>query len=113
MLAPNEDGRLARKLFQDTCRREKVDPKALTVHSDRGPAMTSITLGLLFSTLGISKSLSRPHTSNDNSFADSLFKTLKYRHIYPGRFESIKHATRDQRQLEMNPHRFIKIRTSQ
>jgi putative transposase len=91
-LAPRESGKLAKKLFQETCSREKIDPDQLSVHSDRGSAMTSITLALLFANLGILKSLSRPRVSNDNAFVESLFKTLKYRHVYPERFSDIASA---------------------
>jgi putative transposase len=91
-VGPTESGKLAKKLFQETCSREKVDPKQLTVHSDRGTAMTSLTLALLFANLGILKSLSRPKVSNDNAFVESLFKTLKYRHVYPERFRDIESA---------------------
>lgn len=91
-VASRESGKLARKLFQETYSREKVDPAQLTVHSDRGSAMTSITLALLFANLGILKSLSRPRVSNDNAFVESLFKTLKYRLIYPERFCNIEAA---------------------
>jgi len=91
-VALRESGQLAKKLFQETCSREKIDPNQLSVHSDRGTAMTSITLALLFANLGILKSLSRPRVSNDNAFIESLFKTLKYRHVYPGRFADIDSA---------------------
>jgi len=36
--------------------------------------------------LGIVKSLSRPHVSNDNPFSESQFKGLKYSPEFPGRF---------------------------
>ena len=35
--------------------------------------------------LGISLSFSRPRVSNDNAFAESIFRTLKYHHSYPQR----------------------------
>jgi putative transposase len=35
--------------------------------------------------LGISLSFSRPRVSNDNAFAESIFRTLKYHHSYPRR----------------------------
>lgn len=87
-----ESGKLAKKLFQETCSREKIDPNQPSVHSDSGTAMTSITLALLFANLGILKSLSSPRVSNDNAFVESLFKTLKFRHIYPERFADIAFA---------------------
>ncbi len=92
MIAPKECGELAKKLIQTICRREKVDSTKLTIHSDCGSAMTSMTLSLLSTNLGVIKSLSRPRVSNDNAFIESLFKTLKYRKIYPSRFQTIEAA---------------------
>ena len=36
--------------------------------------------------LGVTKTHSRPHVSNDNPFSEAQFKTLKYRPDYPERF---------------------------
>lgn len=90
MVAEKENGEPARRLFSTVCKRERVDASNLIIHSDRGSAMTSLTLGLLFASLGIVKSLSRPRVSNDNAFVESLFKTLKYRQLYPKRFDSLE-----------------------
>jgi putative transposase len=60
----------------------------LTVHSDRGPSMTSKPVALLLADLGVTKSLSRPHVSNDNPYSESQFKTIKYRPEFPERFAS-------------------------
>ena len=46
----------------------------------------------LLATLGITKSHSRPHVSDDNPFSESQFKTLKYRPEFPDRFVSIEHG---------------------
>lgn len=54
--------------------------------------MTSKAVALLMSDLGITKSLSRPHVSNDNPFSESQFKTLKYRPEFPERFGCIEDA---------------------
>ncbi len=54
--------------------------------------MRSGTLEELFSLLGIAKSHSRPHVSNDNPYSESLFKTAKYVPTYPGAFETIEEA---------------------
>ena len=35
--------------------------------------------------LGIMPSFSRPAVSNDNPYSESIFKTLKYRPVYPAR----------------------------
>jgi len=48
--------------------------------------MTSHTVAQLMATLGVTKSHSRPHVSNDNPFSESQFKTLKYRPEFPSRF---------------------------
>jgi putative transposase len=50
--------------------------------------MKSQTVAQLLAALGIIKSQSRPHVSNDNSFSESQFKTLKYRPEFPERFAS-------------------------
>ena len=48
--------------------------------------MTSKPVALLMADLGVTKTHSRPHVSNDNPFSESQFKTLKYRPDYPERF---------------------------
>jgi hypothetical protein len=42
--------------------------------------------------LGVTKSQSRPHTSNDNPFSESHFKTMKYQPQFPQRFGCIQDA---------------------
>ncbi len=54
--------------------------------------MKSKSLALLLSDLGVTKTHSRPHTSNDNPYSESQFKTLKYRPAFPKRFGSIEDA---------------------
>ncbi len=54
--------------------------------------MRSQTVAQLLATLGITKSHSRPHVSDDNPFSESQFKTLKYRPEFPDRFASIEHG---------------------
>jgi putative transposase len=58
----------------------------LDIYSDRGPSMRSQTVAQLLATLGITKSHSRPHVSDDNPFSESQFKTLKYQPDFPERF---------------------------
>lgn len=55
--------------------------------------MTSKTLALLLSDLGVTQSHSRTYTSNDNPFSESQFKTLKYRTGFPQRFGSIEQGS--------------------
>ena len=47
---------------------------------------------MLFRSLGITQSHSRPHVSNDNPYSEAQFKTLKYRPYFPGSFSSIQAA---------------------
>jgi putative transposase len=92
MLAHRESDDLAERLIRETVVKEGVVRDQLTIHSDRGPAMRSQTVAQLLATLGITKSHSRPHVSNDNPFSESQFKTLKYRPEFPDRFASYEHA---------------------
>jgi len=91
-LAERESGGLAKTLLEASCAKQGIQPGQLTVHSDRGPAMTSQSVALLLAQLGLSKTHSRPHVSNDNPFSEAQFKTLKYRPEFPDRFGSFEHA---------------------
>jgi len=92
MLAEGESARLAEKLIAESCERQGIAAGQLTVHADRGAAMTSKRVALLLADLGVAKSHSRPHVSNDNPFSESQFKTLKYRPAFPDRFGSLEHG---------------------
>lgn len=92
MLAHRESQHLAERLIRETVVKEGVARDQLTIHSDRGPSMRSQTVAQLLATLGITKSHSRPHVSDDNPFSESQFKTLKYRPEFPDRFASIEHG---------------------
>ena len=92
LLAPREDARLAEQLLADSCFKQGIAPGQLTVHADRGTSMTSKPVALLLADLGVTKSHSRPHVSDDNPFSESQFKTLKYRPGFPDRFDSIQQA---------------------
>lgn len=88
MLASCENAGLARRLIRDSIDRQNVEPGELIIHSDRGPSMKSHTVAQLLAALGVVKSHSRPHVSNDNPFSESQFKTMKYRPEFPDRFGS-------------------------
>ncbi len=77
-------------LFERTLKGRKIKLRAL--HADNGGPMKGITLMALLQELKVEVSHSRPRVSNDNPFSESLFKTMKYRVNYPGRFESLDHA---------------------
>jgi putative transposase len=87
-----EDGRFARELFNRAFASEGVQAGQIIVHADNGKPMRSQTLQAMFELRGIQASHGRPHTSNDNAFAESLFATLKGRVLYPENFESLAAA---------------------
>jgi putative transposase len=90
LLARRESAALAKRLITETCEKQQVDGDRLTLHSDRGSSMKSKTVAQLLGDLGVTKSHSRPHVSNDNPFSEAQFKTLKYRPDFPGRFGSFE-----------------------
>jgi putative transposase len=91
-VAPSESGELAKELIANAVARHQVPPGQLTVHADRGSSMTSNPVVELLAFLGIGRSHSRPHVSNDNPYSESQFKTLKYSPAFPERFGSIHDA---------------------
>jgi putative transposase len=93
-VASRELATIAESLIAESCARQRIAPGQLTVHADRGAAMISKPVALLLADLGITKTHSRPHVSNDNPYSESQFKTLKYRPDFPERFGSIEHARR-------------------
>ena len=86
MLAHHENSDLARQLIRETIEKQQINADQLIIHSDRGPSMTSHSVAQLLGSLGVTKSHSRPHVSNDNPFSESQFKTMKYRPDFPKRF---------------------------
>jgi putative transposase len=92
MVAHRESAKLAEKLLAETCERQGIGPGQLTVHADRGSSMTSKPVALLLSDLGVTKTHSRPHVSDDNPFSEAQFKTMKYRPDFPERFGEIEDA---------------------
>ena len=92
MVAYRESATLAQDLIAEACLKQEIIPGSLTVHADNGSSMKSGTLAQLLTDLGVSKTHSRPHVSNDNPFSEAAFKTLKYRPGYPERFGSIEDA---------------------
>jgi putative transposase len=92
MVAHRESATLAERFIRATCGRQGIDRGQLIIHADRGPAMTSKPVALLLADLGVTKTHSRPHVSNDNPFSEAQFKTLKYRPAFPTRFGSIQDA---------------------
>ena len=92
MIADRESAALAKKLIEDTIKKHGIVPDQLTVHADRGTSMRSKDVAFLLADLGVIKTHSRPHVSNDNPYSEAQFKTLKYRPDFPECFGSIEDA---------------------
>ena len=113
MVAQRESAALAERLIRESCHKQAISPDQLILHSDRGPSMSSQSVARLLADLGVTKSHSRPHVSDDNPYSETQFKTLKYRPDFPARFESIDHARafcRDFFHWYNNEHRHWGIR---
>ena len=94
LLAEAESTELAKLLLSEAVAKQGIRRDRLTVHADRGASMASKPVATLLADLGVTKSHSRPHCSNDNPYSESQFKTLKYGPTFPERFGSVQHARR-------------------
>ena len=88
-IASSEDATIAKELLEHSM---GVHGIPQVVHADRGTSMTSKPVAQLFIDLGVTRSHSRPHVSNDNPYSEAAFKTLKYAPAYPGQFGSVQDA---------------------
>ena len=91
-VADRESATLFKALFDDAVAKHPAPPGQLTLHADRGGPMRAKATALLLADLGVTQSHSRPHTSNDNPFSESHFKTMKYQPQFPQRFGCIQDA---------------------
>lgn len=90
MVAYRESAELAKRLIEESCKKQHIQPGQLTLHADRGTSMRSKPVALLLADLGVTKTHSRPHVSDDNPYSESQFRTLKYRPEFPDRFGCIQ-----------------------
>jgi len=90
MVAMRESAELAKRLIQDSCTKPRILPGQLTLHADRGTSMSSKPVAFLLADLGVTKTHSRPHLSDDNPYSESQFRTMKYRPEFPDRFGCIQ-----------------------
>ena len=91
-VADAETATLFKPLFDDAVTKHNIMPGQLTLHADRGSPMKAKATAFLLADLGVTRSHNRPHTSNDNPFSESHFKTLKYQPRFPKRFGCIEDA---------------------
>ena len=91
-LAAAETGELAKEFIDAAIAAQDINPGQLALHADRGTSMTSKPVAQLLVDLGVARSHSRPHVSNDNPYSEAGFKTLKYCPAFPGAFGSFPGA---------------------
>jgi putative transposase len=91
-VADTEDGELAKDLIDAAIAEHGIDRDQLSLHADRGSAMTSKQVAQLLVDLGVARTHSRPRVSNDNPYSEANFKTLKYCPAFPAHFGSIQDA---------------------
>jgi transposase InsO family protein len=88
-----ESAESASRLMRRASLAEGLAGRPLVLHSDNGSAMKGATMLATLEQLGVAPSFSRPRVSNDNAFAESLFRTCKYRPDYPNKpFENLEDA---------------------
>lgn len=92
MVAHRETAVLAERLIETTIHRQQIPTGQLTLHADRGSSMRSKTVTQLVVELGVEKTHSRPHVSNDNPYSESGFKTMKSSPGFPRSFGTIEDA---------------------
>ena len=90
MVAYRESAELAKELIQQTVQKYSIPPRQLTLHADRGTSMRSKPVAFLLADLGVTKTHSRPYTSDDNPYSESQFRTMKYRPDFPAFFGCIQ-----------------------
>lgn len=91
-VALREGAELAKRLIAETAEKQGIQAGQVKLHADRGGPMTSKPVAGLLADLGIEKTHSRPHVSNDNPYSESQFKTMKYRPEFPDRFGCLEDA---------------------
>ena len=75
MVAYRESAELAKRLIEESCKKQDIQPGQLTLHADRGTSMRSKPVALLLADLGVTNTHSQPHVSDDNPFSESQFRT--------------------------------------
>jgi transposase InsO family protein len=88
-----ESSELAANALSRACLSEQTAGRPLVLHSDNGSAMKGATMLARMQHLGVAPSFSRPRVSNDNAYAESLFRTAKYCPLWPEKpFETLDEA---------------------
>ncbi len=89
----SETSDLAACLLTSGCLRERLAGRPLVLHSDNGSAMKGSTMLSAMQSLGVMPSFSRPRVSNDNAYAETLFRTARYCPLWPQKpFDTLTEA---------------------
>lgn len=92
-VAAEESMDIAADFIERATREHDVPVDTLVLHADNGGPMKGSTMLATLHRLGVLASFSRPRVSDDNPYAEALFRTLKYRPGYPRKpFDSIDAA---------------------
>lgn len=80
-----DDAEHAAHLVKRTALAEGIHAMATrpVLHGDNGATLKATTVLAMLHWLGVKPSYSRPRVSDDNAFAESLFRTAKYRPEFP------------------------------
>src|ERR1700742_481592 len=65
------------------------------LHGDNGSTLKATTVLAMLHWLGVKPSYSRPRVSDDNAYAEALFRTAKYRPEFPATGFAELNAARD------------------
>lgn len=87
-----ESAEHAARLIEQAVAREAIQGQPLVLHQDNGSPMKGSTYLAKLAELGVRPSYSRPGVSDDNAYAESLFRTCKYRPGFPGAFATLEDA---------------------
>ncbi len=99
-IAAREDSEIAKTMLEHAMGMHGI-PDA--VHADRGTSMTSKPVAQLLLDLGVDRSHSRPHVSNDNPYSEAAFKTAESIGERNGPVTLRSHSTRE-RSDGRDPH---------
>lgn len=72
LIAERDSAALAERLVVETIATHHVARDQLTILADRDTSMASKPVAMLLADLGVAKSHSRPHHSNDNPYSESV-----------------------------------------
>lgn len=90
-----DDSAHAMELVRRTALAERIAMRESkpVLHGDNGATLKATTVLALLHRLGVKPSYSRPRVSDDNAYAEALFRTAKYRPEFPARgFADLNHA---------------------